>query len=78
MDAQADLSLRFAHTHFVGFAMLRLKLNNPPVLFCVCVFFVRGMDTMEYFSVTRSPSVVGVGRDGKRLLRAILENKTTR
>ena len=25
-DAQADLSLRWAHTHFVGFVMLRLRL----------------------------------------------------
>ena len=24
-DAQADLSLRWAHTHFAGFVMLRLK-----------------------------------------------------
>ena len=24
-DAQADLSLRWAHTHFIGFVMLRLK-----------------------------------------------------
>ena len=24
-DAQADLSLRWAHTHFVGFVMMRLK-----------------------------------------------------
>ena len=24
-DAQADLSLRWAHTHFVGFVMSRLK-----------------------------------------------------
>ena len=25
MDAQADLSLRWAHSHFVGFVMSRLK-----------------------------------------------------
>ena len=24
LDAQADLSLRWAHTHFVGFVVLRL------------------------------------------------------
>ena len=33
VDAQADLSLRWAHTHFVGFVMSRLKWNcysNPP------------------------------------------------
>ena len=28
MDAQADLSLRWAHTHFVGFVMSRLILYN--------------------------------------------------
>ena len=27
MDAQADLSLRWAHTHFVGFVMSRLILS---------------------------------------------------
>ena len=27
-DAQADLSLRWAHTHFVGFVMLQLKSQN--------------------------------------------------
>ena len=27
-DAQADLSLRWAHTHFVGFVMSRLILYN--------------------------------------------------
>ena len=27
-DAQADLSLRWAHSHFVGFVMRRLKCNN--------------------------------------------------
>ena len=29
-DSQADLSLRWAHTHFVGFVMLRLILFEPP------------------------------------------------
>ena len=28
-DAQADLSLRWAHTHFVGFVMSRLKSHSP-------------------------------------------------
>ena len=27
-DAQADLSLRWVHTHFVGFVMSRLKFNS--------------------------------------------------
>ena len=30
-DAQADLSLRWAHTHFVGFVMSRLKFYSLPV-----------------------------------------------
>ena len=29
-DAQADLSLRWAHTHFVGFVMSRLKSKKSP------------------------------------------------
>ena len=31
-DAQADLSLRWAHNYFVGFVVLRLKANDftPP------------------------------------------------
>ena len=28
-DAQADLSLRWAHSHFVGFVMSRLVSNEP-------------------------------------------------
>ena len=28
-DAQADLSLRWAHSHFVGFVMSRLKFVSP-------------------------------------------------
>ena len=33
-DAQADLSLHWVHTHFVGFVMLGLKyfLTNSPVM----------------------------------------------
>ena len=31
-DAQADLSLRWAHTHFVGFVMSRLKCCHCSVL----------------------------------------------
>ena len=27
MDAQADLSLRWAHSHFVGFVMMRLMMR---------------------------------------------------
>ena len=30
VDAQADLSLRWAHTHFVGFVMLRLSWDYGP------------------------------------------------
>ena len=33
--AKADLSLRWAHSHFVGFDMLRLKLLKS----CSCLFF---------------------------------------
>ena len=42
-DAQADLSLRWAHTHFVGFVMRRLKCS-------VC----KNVDqaTFTYYSVT--------------------------
>ena len=29
MDAQADLNLHWAHTHFVGFVMLRLICAMP-------------------------------------------------
>ena len=32
-DAQADLSFRWAHTHFVGFVTRRL-ICNPPVDYC--------------------------------------------
>ena len=32
-DAQADLSLRWAHTHFVGFVMSRLNLCSHRILF---------------------------------------------
>ena len=32
-DAQADLSLRWAHGHFVGFVMSRLKCNSDDRLF---------------------------------------------
>ena len=28
LDAQADLSLRWAHNYFVGFVVLRLKAND--------------------------------------------------
>ena len=42
-DAQADLSLRWAHSHFVGFVMRRLIWWRP---WCVCVFLFR---LMPYF-----------------------------
>ena len=32
-DAQADLSLRWAHSHFVGFVMRRLKIFYLPAMF---------------------------------------------
>ena len=45
-DAQADLSLRWAHSHFVGFVMTRLTWimvlslgsRNPTPCSCLCIF----------------------------------------
>ena len=42
-DAQADLSLRWAHSHFVGFVMSRLIWRFIPVLF-LYFFCVRPAD----------------------------------
>ena len=39
VDAQPDLSLRWAHSHFVGFVMRRLKwhLGKPEASLCICI-----------------------------------------
>ena len=39
-DAQTDLSLRWAHTHFAGFLMMRLKCRTPVRL--------RGLNALVY------------------------------
>ena len=43
VDAQAELSLRWAHSHFVGFVMSRLKwcaISEIDVSFYICQFFL--------------------------------------
>ena len=57
-DAQSDLSLRWAHTHFVGFVMRRLKCpDNMPLCLNYTVHVVR----VDMVHVTRhSFNLVGV------------------
>ena len=43
MDTQADLSLRWAHTHFVDFIMSWLKLSSNTHLICFSDFSLPGV-----------------------------------
>ena len=47
MDAQADLSLRCAHSHIVGFVMRWLTCLHPPVEFFFCPFKDFGSDVVR-------------------------------
>ena len=50
-DAQADLSLRWAHTHFVGFVTTRL-INGKftDILKCILWDFDKNVDTFFFFA----------------------------
>ena len=51
-DAQADLSLHWAHTHFVGFVMLRLKLSG----WCSFIILLHFRSQMLYSTQTKNLS----------------------
>ena len=47
-DAQADLSLRLAHSHFVGFVMRRLKSEHN--VFCFDKMLINAVAAQEHMS----------------------------
>ena len=60
VDAQADLSLRWAHTHFVGFVMSRLKLN-----------FILSRCARDKSFIARKPEVHSILLVVKKLLKNV-------